>query len=218
MNKKKNVMIVLGLLAAVVVVIYGIYFLRTGEMKHSIETVRHWGFPGVCAVVIFQILMNMLPLPGEFTAVIMLEIYGPVLGGIYAWISGLMGAVLGYYLTWWIDRAFLGKKINPYLKKMEGWVHQHERTGLLLIRFAPFIPYHFVNYAAGMLKVSMKSFIWTTGIGILPHAVAMSLLYAGVRKGSLTWIVLGCVAFLLLGGIAWYIKKRSSKSSMKQTE
>ncbi|MCJ8013483.1 VTT domain-containing protein [Paenibacillus sp. KQZ6P-2] len=215
MNKKKSAIMVLGLLGITVFILYGIHLLQTGEAKHIIEFVRNWGFPGVCAAIILQSLINMLPVPGEFTAIILLDIYGPVLGGVYNWISGLLGAVAGYYLTWWIAKPLLGKKINPYLQKMEGWLRQHERKGLLLIRFVPLIPYHFVNYAAGMLKVNLISFVWTTGIAILPHTVAMSLLFAGVQKGSLTLGVIGCITFLLLGGFAWYVKKRSSKSALE---
>ena len=215
MKKTRRTISILALLGIAGMIIYCIHLLRTGDAQRMMEIIRHLGVVGITAAVLFQTLLNMLPIPGEFTAVIIMEIYGPIMGGVYLWISGLLGAIAGYYVTWWIAKPILSKRIEPYLNKMEGWLQQHENKGLLLVRFVPLIPYHFVNYAAGMLKAKLRSFVWTTGLGILPHTVAMSILFAGFRKGSMIWGLIGCVIFLLLAGLAWLVKIRVSKSALK---
>ncbi|MGG3743402.1 VTT domain-containing protein [Paenibacillus chibensis] len=206
---------ILGLLGIAVMIVYCLYLLHTGDAQRMIASVRQWGFVGMVVITLFQSLSNMLPIPGEFIAVVILEIYGPITGGLILWISGLLGAVAGYYLTWWLAKPLLNHRMDPYLHKMEQWLANHEHKGLLLVRFVPLIPYHFVNYAAGILKAGMWSFIWTTSLGILPHTVAMSVLYAGFRKGSMTWGLIGCAIFLLLAGMAWFLKKRTSKAALK---
>ncbi len=215
MKKMRRTISILALLGIAGIIIYCIYLLRTGDAQRMMGFIHHLGAAGIIAALLFQTLLNMLPIPGEFTAVIIMEIYGPIMGGVYLWISGLLGAIAGYYLTWWIAKPILNNRLEPYLNKMEGWLQQHEIKGLLLVRFVPLIPYHFVNYAAGMLKAKLRSFVWTTGLGILPHTIAMSILYVGFRKGSMIWGLMGCAIFLLLAGLAWLVRRRVSKSGLK---
>jgi uncharacterized membrane protein YdjX (TVP38/TMEM64 family) len=44
-------------------------------------------------LVLLQTAANILPVPGEFISIILMEIYGPIWGGVYSWIGGLAGAV-----------------------------------------------------------------------------------------------------------------------------
>jgi uncharacterized membrane protein YdjX (TVP38/TMEM64 family) len=206
---------IIGLLVIAGVIAYYIYLLRIGEAQRLMNSIRHFGTAGILIGIMIQAILNMLPVPGEFTSIILMEIYGPVWGGLYSWIGGVAGAIGGLYLTRWIARPIFGKMVQPYLSKVDEWLKKREAIGLLLIRFVPLVPYHFVNYAAGLLQVRLWGFVWTTGLGILPYTVAMSGLYAGIRRGSLIWGIIGCGIFLFLAGISWYVKRRKQKSLIK---
>lgn len=194
---------------------YYIYMLRIGEAQRLLMSIRHLGLPGIAAGILFQTLVNILPVPGEFTSIALMEIYGPVEGGVYSWIGGVLGAVGALYLTKWIGKPIFGKMAEPFLHRVDEYIASRPTLGLLIIRFVPFVPYHLVNYAAGLLNVKIWAFVWTTGLGILPHSIAMSAIYAGVRKGSIAWGVIGAAIFVLLAGISWYAKARKKKSLMK---
>ncbi|WP_282942621.1 VTT domain-containing protein [Paenibacillus sp. RC67] len=168
------------------------------------------GFAGIVVGVIIQTIVNILPVPGEFTSIVLMEIYGPVWGGLYSWIGGLMGAIGAMCLTKWISKPFFGQMTRPLLDKVQQLVHRRESFGLLILRFVPLVPYHFVNYTAGLLNVKTWVFIWTTAVGILPYTIAMSGIYAGVRQGSLKWGLIGAGVFVLLFGISLYAKKRKN--------
>jgi uncharacterized membrane protein YdjX (TVP38/TMEM64 family) len=189
---------------------YYIYLLHTGEAQRLLRSIRDLGFIGILIGIVIQTLVNILPVPGEFISIFLMEIYGPIWGGVYSWIGGVVGAIGALYLTKWIAKPFFGKMAKPFLIKMETFIKKREKLGLLLIRFIPLVPYHFVNYAAGLMKVSMWNFIWTTGIGILPYTIAMSGIYAGLRNGSWVWGIAGFSIFVLLLGINWYVKRRNS--------
>ncbi|OZB98779.1 TVP38/TMEM64 family protein [Paenibacillus sp. XY044] len=193
--------------------IYSVYVLETGDAERIIAWIRHYRLLGFITVLLFQTLLNMLPLPGEFTAIMVLEIYGPYWGGLCLWASGIIGAIGGYWLARSFTSYFAGTRVEPYLAKMEDWLRTSEFKGLLFARFVPFIPYHAVNYAAGLLRVNIIAYILTTSIGVFPHTVAMSVMYAGFRKGSLLWAVIGCMIFIILAGLSWYVKKRTSGKS-----
>lgn len=190
---------------------YYIYLLHTGEAQKLLESIRNLGYLGIIISILIQSFVNIIPVPGEFISVLLMEIYGPLWGGILTWIGGMLGAVGAFYLTKWIAKPFFGGNEPPFLHKVDEAIKKRETIGLLLIRFVPFLPYHFVNYSAGLLNVKIWNFVWTTAIGILPYTIALSGIYAGVRRGSLTWGIVGAVVILLLMGISWYIKKTKAR-------
>lgn len=206
---------IIGLVLIGGIVAYYIYLLRIGEAQRLMNSIRHLGYPGILMGIILQAIVNVLPVPGEFTSIALMEIYGPVWGGVYSFLGGIIGAVAAMYLTRWIAKPFFGEMVKPYIDKVEEWVKERETFGMLLIRFIPLVPYHFVNYAAGLLKVKFWVFVWTTALGILPYTIAMSGLYAGVRHGSLKWGIFGGLIFLGLTGISWTAKRRKQKALSK---
>ncbi|MCY9697194.1 TVP38/TMEM64 family protein [Paenibacillus alginolyticus] len=203
----------ISLLIIAAIIGYYIYLLHTGEAQKLLKSIQNLGFIGILIGVIVQSAANILPVPGEFISIILMEIYGPIWGGIFSWIGGLAGAVGALYLTKWVAKPIFGKMAQPFIKKVEEFINKYEIFGLLLIRFVPLVPYHFVNYAAGFLNVKLWNFIWTTGLGILPYTLAMSGIYAGVRRGSLMWGAIGLVVFILLFGISWMIQRKIGNKS-----
>ncbi|MBU8918420.1 VTT domain-containing protein [Bacillus sp. FJAT-29953] len=174
-----------------------LYFLHTGAAKVWLESIRHLGVFGVILGILIQTVVNVIPAPGEFVSLFLIEIYGPFAGGFYSWIGGIAGAVLAYYLSDWIARPIIEPMAKPYLEKIDRWLRKRGDIGLLLIRFVPLVPYHFINYAAGILGVSKKGFLWTTALGILPYTISVSCLFAGVRYGKFLPFIVGGGLFIL---------------------
>ncbi|NQX69106.1 VTT domain-containing protein [Paenibacillus alba] len=208
MKRQQKLISIISLVIIIGVIGYYLYLLHSGEAQTLINEIRNYGVIGILIGIIVQSLVNILPVPGEFISIILMEIYGPIWGGIYSWIGGVAGAVGALYLTRWVAKPFFSKMAQPFLQKVDEFIKKDATLGLLLIRFVPFLPYHFVNYALGFLKVNIWGFIWTTGLGILPFTIAMSGIYAGVRKGSLVWGAIGLVLFMLLLGLSWLLKRR----------
>ncbi|WP_136605730.1 TVP38/TMEM64 family protein [Paenibacillus dokdonensis] len=119
----------IGFLLLIGLVIYIIYLLRTGDAERIIALIRQYRILGFVAVLLFQTLLNVLPLPGEITAVMLLEIYGPYWGGLCLWASGIIGATLGYWLARSFSSYFAGTRVEPYLVKMKDWLGTNEVKG-----------------------------------------------------------------------------------------
>ncbi|MEH7108546.1 TVP38/TMEM64 family protein [Bacillus sp. JJ1764] len=185
-----------------------LYFVHTGTAKGWLETIRHLGIFGVILGIIIQTLVNVIPAPGEFVSLFLIEIYGPVAGGIYSWIGGIFGAVLAYQLSKWIARPLIEPLAKPYLVKVARWLDKQGEIGLLIIRFIPLVPYHFINYASGILGVNRRAFLWTTALGILPYTISVSSLFAGVRHGRLLPFMLGGGLLILTSILSLVLKRK----------
>ncbi|WP_164472669.1 TVP38/TMEM64 family protein [Cohnella candidum] len=188
---------------------YYIYLLKIGVVQHAFHAIQDFGLWGVVIGICVQMTVNVFPVPGEFTTLLLMEIYGPALGGVYSWIGGVLGAIGAYYLAKWLSNPFASTlKKFAFTKILERYLSEQEALGLLMARFVPFLPYHMINYAAGILKANVRKFIWTTMIGLLPYHIAVSGMYAGVRHGSWTAGVIGFIVFIALIGISRVMKKR----------
>jgi uncharacterized membrane protein YdjX (TVP38/TMEM64 family) len=206
---------VIGLILITGIVAYYIYLLRIGEAQRLMNSIRDLGYYGIAVGIVVQAVVNVLPVPGEFTTIVLMEIYGPILGGIYSFIGGIIGAVGGLYVSRWTAKPIIGKLVQPYMSRVKEWLDERETMGLLLIRFVPLVPYHFVNYAAGLLNVKLWPYIWTTAVGLVPYTIAVTGLYAGIRNGSLIWGIVGACTFIVLAAWNWYFKRRRQKSLVK---
>lgn len=185
-----------------------LYFVHTGTAKVWLDSIRHLGVFGIILGIMIQTVVNVIPAPGEFISLFLIEIYGPVAGGIYSWIGGILGAVLAYHLSNWIARPIIEPLAKPYLKKVDRWLQKQGDTGLLIIRFIPLVPYHFINYAAGILGANRKAFIWTTAIGILPYTISVSCLFAGLRFGRYIPFIVGGALFILSSVLSIILRKK----------
>jgi uncharacterized membrane protein YdjX (TVP38/TMEM64 family) len=209
MNKKKWLSI-LSLCMFMCIIAYYIHLLHTGEAQKMMHTVQRMGFFGVLLGIAIQSIANILPTPGEIVSVILMEIYGPIYGGLMSWVGAVIGAVGGLYLAKWLAKPFLGDKHPLFLQKVDRIIKKRETSGMLFVRVIPLFPYHLVNYAAGILHIKLWKFIWTTAIGVLPFTIAMTGVYAGVRHGSFIWGFIGGGIFLVLVYAGYKIKKKNN--------
>ena len=54
---------------------------------------------------------------------------------------------------------------------------------LLTLRLIPVFPFFLINFLAGLTKVPLRTFLWTTSLGIIPGTVVFA--FAGQQLGSI---------------------------------
>ncbi|MBA3953744.1 TVP38/TMEM64 family protein [Candidatus Dependentiae bacterium] len=132
-------------------------------------------------------------------------LFGVLPGTLFTVIAATTGAT-GSFL---ISRYFLGSWIkNNYGAKLATLKRNVASKGayyLLALRLMGFIPFFLINILAGALPITLKTFILTTGVGIIPGSFAYC--FAGQQLGTIESLkdiislpLLG--AFTLLGALA----------------
>lgn len=120
---------------------------------------------------------------GTYMAVTALSIPGglllSLLGGflfpqpwctIYVLIGATTGATILFLAARTAIGNFLRKKAGPRLAKMEKGFNKNAASYLLFLRFVPIFPFWLVNIAPAFFNVRLKTYIWTTLVGITPGA------------------------------------------------
>jgi uncharacterized membrane protein YdjX (TVP38/TMEM64 family) len=187
----------MGLLIAKIGLDWRLLSLTTEDVESFAEA---WGAWSAAASILLMILHSFMPLPAEVIAIANGMLFGPVLGIAVTWVGAMLGAALAFAFARGIGRPLTRRVVSAQRwRAIEGWTARP--STLLLVRLIPVISFNLVNYAAGMTGISWWTFLWTTGLGILPITAA-SVVF-GDRMMSITWpvwllIAAGVVALWLI--------------------
>lgn len=132
----------------------------------------------VVVFIIVYFVAVLVSLPG---AVILTLAGGYMFGPFGAALYINVGATLGATALFVAIRYFIGGSIQQkYAKALAKFNQEIAENGqgyFLTIRFIPVFPFFLINLLAGLTKVRLTTFIWTTAVGIFPGSLVYA--YAG---------------------------------------
>lgn len=200
-------------LAALVALGFGLAWSEMGgsldpdALGARIKALEGWG---QVAVVALMVVHSFVPFPAEILALCAGAVYGTALGTGLVWAGAMIGAALSFALARWLGQPFVSAVLGPRGQaRLDGWSAGQGAVTLLTMRFIPVIAFNLINYAAGLTRVSWGTFLWTTGVGILPLTALM--VWMGAHMVTLSWSALLAVSAVgiavVLGG-HWWARKR----------
>jgi uncharacterized membrane protein YdjX (TVP38/TMEM64 family) len=102
-------------------------------------------------------------------------------------IAGLTAAALAmFYLSRFVFRSEIEHRYGKFLGALNRHLEREGAFYLLVLRMAHF-PYSIINLASGASRVHVRTFCWTTAVGLLPGTVVFA--WAGIRLPSLDELV-----------------------------
>lgn len=146
-------------------------------------------------------------------------LFGGLGGGLLVIIAASLGATIVFSASRFIftkQREYLAKSatFTPWLTRLE---HNAVPT-LLLLRLVPLFPFVVVNILPSLTRVKLRTFVWTTAVGIIPGTLAFA--FAGAAGGSiesardiLSPPLLGALVFLVI--IMWGGKITAKRLAQK---
>ncbi|OUS38589.1 hypothetical protein A9Q94_02050 [Rhodobacterales bacterium 56_14_T64] len=183
----------------------GTYSLSPDQLAQHLRATGAWA---PLAVIALMILHSFIPFPAEILAICAGAVFGTVMGSLLVWIGAMLGALAAFGLS----RKLGAKAIRSWLSQaqaaqLDSWTQKQGTFTLLISRFIPVIAFNLINYAAGLTRVPLWTFVWTTGVGIVPITVLSA--YLGAQMKEMTWSMLLMVsAGGILGvGLLHYLAK-----------
>ncbi len=175
------------------------------SMQGIVSLIRDSGPWGVVASISVMVAHSFVPFPAELVAIANGMVYGPFWGTVVTWTGAMLGGTLAFALARILGRPFVRRVLSDKSnRRMDEWARTHAGGALLFSRFIPVIAFNLINYAAGLMKVSWWTFIWTTGLGILPLTALMVVM--GDNIDAFPWYLW---LMLLAGGVVlWLLTHR----------
>jgi uncharacterized membrane protein YdjX (TVP38/TMEM64 family) len=205
--------VVLVVLAGVTAAIVGLPagFDLSGEaIAHYVESLGMWGH---AAIIGLMVVHSFVPFPAEFVAAGAGMCYGAAWGTALTWTGAMIGATLSFGLTRWLGRSFAEAMLpERHRARLDAWTADQGAATLLASRFIPLIAFNLINYAAGLTRVSWWTFLWTTGLGILPLTYIMVLMGEKMTEISLPVLagldLTGCA--IMAAAHLWLRRRRAA--------
>ncbi len=151
------------------------------------------------------VIVTALSIPGATVMTLAGGFFFGMIGVVYVNIGATTGATAAFLAARYVLGSGIQQRYGEKLSDFNREIEAHGSNYLLTLRFIPLFPFFLINLFAGLTAVKLRTFAWTTAVGIIPGSLAY--IYAGTRLGDvrtasdfLSWQILS--AFLALGAIA----------------
>ncbi len=101
---------------------------------------------------------------------------------LYVVISATIGATVIFSLAKTTIGEYLRQRTGPFLKKMERGFQKNAISYLFFLRFIPLFPFWIVNLAPAFFGIRLRTFVWTTFLGIIPISFVYTQTGAGLGE------------------------------------
>jgi len=211
----------IGLALVTVVVVARLAGLSEYVSLEGLGRLRGWidGFGAAAPLVFIAVyaVATVAFLPGTPLSLLAGLVFGPVFGALWAVIGATIGATLAFLVGRYAARGLVEgwTANNESVKKLDEGVERQGWRMLLITRLVPVFPFNLQNYAYGVTKIGLGTYVLLTAVCIIPGTAVFT--FAGGSLASAqqdltkTFVYLGIAAvfFVLVSLIPGWIQKRS---------
>ena len=189
-----------------------VWAFATLEFDASVEgtaqQIRDWGMWGVAGSIGLMVAHTFLPFPAEIIACANGMVYGPWWGAVITWVGAMLGASFAFAAVRTLGRPFVERMVPAaQWERMSLWTQDRGAAVLLVARLVPVIAFNLINYVAALTGISWWTFLWATGLGILPLVILLSILGDRMLAMPLwAWVLL-----VVLAVAAWGVLYRQRR-------
>jgi uncharacterized membrane protein YdjX (TVP38/TMEM64 family) len=192
MNKqKKRIILLIVFLAVIIAIRYSPAgtILTFDNLKQHRNALLSFVQDNYGLSVIFYMVTYMCTTAFSIPGAVILTLaggflFGTVIATVYINIGATAGATLAFLSARYLLGARLQEKYQSQLIKFNIELEKNGAQYLLTLRFIPVFPFFLINFLSGLTKISIKTFVWTTSIGIIPGTVVYA--FAGQQIGLIS--------------------------------
>lgn len=180
--------LLLLLVSGLVAVVFGLglhHHLSLDALLANREMMRlyvekHW-IPALAAYATIYAVTVALSVPGGvYLTIGSGAIFGAWTGGMVSVVAATIGAILVFQIARTAIGGWFARRAGPVLSRLIAGFRNDAASYLLFLRFVPVFPFALVNLAPALAGVSLRTFAWTTFIGIIPGTFAFAFAGAGL--------------------------------------
>lgn len=209
---KQTRLLKFAIIAAIMLVaVFLMQKIGVSELRELIG--EHVLFAPMIYVLCFAILPIFL-FPVPVLAVVAGAVFGLFAGSLYTIIGAMINSVLMFYIARFLGfRAVSDFTQNSKSKILKTLGEPGGKFSLILIlRLMPLVPYNALNYACGVMNVSLREYVVATFVGIVPATFIMVNLGEKALDMRSNGFIIACVLMAALVVVSsWGAKKIRAK-------
>ncbi len=209
---KQTRLLKFAIIAAIILVaVFLMQKIGVSELRELIG--EHVLFAPMIYVLCFAILPIFL-FPVPILAVVAGAAFGLFAGSLYTIIGAMINSVLMFYIARFLGfRAVSDFTQNSKSKILKTLGEPGGKFSLILIlRLMPLVPYNALNYACGVMNVSLREYVVATFVGIVPATFIMVNLGEKALDMRSNGFIIACILMVVLVVLSsWGAKKIRAK-------
>jgi uncharacterized membrane protein YdjX (TVP38/TMEM64 family) len=176
-----------------------------GDSRELRRQLLDLGVIGVLVLIAVILSHAIVPFPSELVTGAAGFVYGFWVALPMLLVFWLASALLAYWLAERFGRPLARRLIGAErLARAEALVERGGAGALLSMRVIPLIPFNAICYAAGITRVPLWRFSWTTVVGILPLTVLVAYLGSRLQSPDFTdpriWLLVAVIVGTVVAG------------------
>lgn len=181
------------------------------SIEGMVAQIRSWGPWAALGSIALMVIHSFLPFPAEIITLANGMVFGPLWGTVITWVGAMLGAISTFALVRLLGRPFVHRMLaESQLRRLAEWSATSGGMALLMGRLIPVIAFNLLNYSAALTEISWWTFIWATGLGILPLTILLNVFGSSIltmAQSFWIWLPLGALAVL-----GWMLARRHSRA------
>lgn len=154
-------------------------YLTIATFKDNKELLQEFVAHNYPLAAISYILFYAIAVALSFPAASLLTLvggffFGTFLGTVYANVGATTGAMVVFIAVRYLIGTELQKRYYRRLQRLNAAIDEHGVNYLLFLRLVSVVPFFVVNILAGLTRVTLFNFLWTTSLGIIPGSLIFS--------------------------------------------
>jgi uncharacterized membrane protein YdjX (TVP38/TMEM64 family) len=219
--KKRNLIKLIGIILVVAALV--VLTRATGLAQYiGLGDLREWveGF-GIIAPLVFMAIFVVAAvafLPGSPLGLLAGLVFGPIWGTVWALTGATLGATLAFLAGRYAFRDMVESWVenSAQVRRLDEGVEKHGWRMLVITRLVPVFPFNLQNYAYGLTKIKLGTYVLVTATCMLPGTIAYTFAGGSLSSGRLdtsmfVYLGIAAVFFVLLTLIPGWLKKRSAQ-------
>ncbi len=144
------------------------------------EVSLHWFLAPFLFIILYTISTSLSLPTGLLLSLTGGFLFPQPFSTLYVLAGATLGASIFFLATKTALGDFLRKKAGPRLQKIRKEFQESGTNYLLFLRLVPIFPFWLVNIAPAFLGVPLRTFVWTTFVGIIPGTFVFTQTGAGL--------------------------------------
>jgi uncharacterized membrane protein YdjX (TVP38/TMEM64 family) len=185
--------------------------ILNGDSRELRRQLLGLGVGGVLVLLTVCLSHAIVPFPTEIVSAAAGFVYGFWLALPILLVCWLASALLAYWLAERFGRPLARRLVGTKrLERAEKLMDRGGAATLLSLRLIPLIPYNAICYAAGITRVPLVRYSWTTLLGITPLTVLVAYLGSRLKSPNFgdwrVWVLI--VAFIAIVVAGQVVERR----------
>lgn len=171
--------------------------------------VDHWWASPV-AVVGFA-LAALVFAPMTLLILVLVLLFGPWHAFGVAWMGSMLSAALGHTVGRFFWRQAIGGRFLERRKFVARALGENQIRSTIILRLIPIAPFTLVNFVAGSVRISLRSFLVGSLIGAVPMLALLTFasdqVVVAIREPSGQSVGAAAAVVIALGVLAWFARR-----------